>query len=223
MPGRGHLLRAEALEEDLPQSPAHRLRHSLERRARLLECATTAWNSFEAFVTIAAGLASDSVGLVAFGLDSCVEVFASLVVLWQLRRSGDARRTRRAMRLIAAAFFFLAGYLAVHGVRTLIVGQEPSPSWIGLAFLAVTVVVMVLLAWGKRTTGRRLGNEPMVANAEMTLLDGGLAAATLVAVFIAVETRLHWVDPVAAALVAVLALGLGRRAWRSVSRVALSG
>jgi divalent metal cation (Fe/Co/Zn/Cd) transporter len=213
MPGRGDLFRAEVLEEDLPQPTPARVRQSWERRARLLEYATTVWNSLEAVVTIAAGLASHSLGLVAFGLDSCVEVFASLVVLWQLRRSDDPRRTRRAMVLIGAAFFFLAAYLTAHGVHTLLVGRQPSPSPLGSAFLAATVVAMLLLAWGKHTSGARLGNKPMVTNAEMTLLDSGLAAATLLAVLIAVETELHWVDPLAAIVVAVLALWLGQRAW----------
>ena len=189
-------------------------RRHLERRARLLEYGTTAWNSTEAVITIATGLATHSLGLVAFGLDSCVEVFASLVVLWHLRGSGsDRRRSQRAMRLIAAAFGLLALYLGIAAVHSALKGAEPTRSWLGLAFLAVTVVVMVLLAWGKRVTGVELGNQPLIANAAMTLLDGGLAAGILVAVYLAVEFGWWWADALAAGIVAVVALREAVQAW----------
>src|SRR5207245_96339 len=116
-------------------------RRALERRARLLEYITTAWNSMEAVIAISTGLAAHSLGLVAFGLDSCVEVFASVVVLWHLRgRHDDDRRSKQAMRLIGGAFAFLAAYLGVEAGRTLIRGAEPARSWLGLVFLAITVV-----------------------------------------------------------------------------------
>src|SRR3954470_8124503 len=79
---------------------------ALARRARWLEYATTAWNSLEAVVAISTGVAGHSLALVAFGLDSCVEVLASVVVLWHLGgapEEADPARAQRAMRLIAVA------------------------------------------------------------------------------------------------------------------------
>jgi divalent metal cation (Fe/Co/Zn/Cd) transporter len=190
-------------------------RERLERRARLLEYATTVWNSTEAVITIATGLAAHSLGLIAFGLDSCVEVFASVVVLWHLRGGGDDEvRSRRAVRLIAIGFAVLAFYLGAAALHSWFSGAEPKRSWLGLGFLAATVVVMVLLAWAKRVTGTSLGNQPLVANARMTLLDGGLAAGILVAVFLAVEIGWWWADGLAAGLVAVVAAREAVDGWR---------
>ena len=190
-------------------------REAVEQRARVLEYTTTAWNVVEAIVAISTGIAAGSLGLVAFGLDSCVEVFASIVVLWHLRgHHDDGARSRRAMRLIAGAFALLAAYLGFQAARTLVGGAEPSRTWVGLVFLAATVVVMVLLAWGKRRAGHELGNEPLITNATMTLLDGGLAAATLVAVFVAVEFGWWWADAAAAGVVAIVAAREAITTWR---------
>jgi divalent metal cation (Fe/Co/Zn/Cd) transporter len=154
----------------------------LQRRGRRLEYATTVWNCTEAIVAIVTGLAANSLALVAFGLDSCVEVFASVVVLWHLGgadEEADPRRARRAVRLIAAAFAVLGLYLLAQAVRGFVTRITPESSPLGTAFIAATVVVMFSLAWGKRRTGRALASRPLVADASMTFIDGCLAAGVL--------------------------------------------
>ena len=143
-------------------------RAELQKRARWWEYATTVWNTSEIFVTIGLGLAAHSLALIAFGLDSCVEVFASLVVLWHLGgdpESADPDRARRALRLIGAAFGLLALYLTVDAINGLATHHLSDSSPFGMGFVAVTVVVMFVLAWGKRRTGEALDNRPLIANA----------------------------------------------------------
>jgi len=188
----------------------------LERRGRRLEYATTAWNCLEAVVAIATGVASGSLALVAFGLDSCVEVFASIVVLWHLGgapEEADPGRARRAVRLIAGAFAFLGVYLLVQAVRGFVTHNTPDSSLIGTAFIAATVVVMFALAWGKRRTGRALENRPLIANASMTFIDGCLATGVLVALLADRVFGWWWADPLAAAIVGLVALNEARDNW----------
>jgi divalent metal cation (Fe/Co/Zn/Cd) transporter len=188
----------------------------LERQGRRWEYATTGWNSLEAVVAISSGLAAHSMGLVAFGLDSCVEVFASLVVLWHLGGANEQlnpARAHRAMRLIAVAFAALAVYLTGDAIHGLLAQTHPASSPVGMAFMAATVAVMFVFAWGKRRTGLALGNRPLVANASMTLLDGCLAASILAALILDSAVGWWWTDPLAAGLVAVVALNEAREAW----------
>jgi divalent metal cation (Fe/Co/Zn/Cd) transporter len=189
---------------------------ALSRRARRLEYGTTGWNSLEAVVAITTGLASHSLALVAFGLDSCVEVLASLVVLWHL--GGDAEdvdpgRAQRAMRLIAGAFGLLGVYLLVDAVRGLVTRSVSEPSGAGIVFMAATVVVMLGLARGKRRTGLALDSRPLIANASMTLLDGCLAAGVLVALMADRLAGWWWADPLAAGVVGLIALNEARENW----------
>lgn len=191
-------------------------RGPLERRGRRLEYGTTTWNSLEAIVAISTGVASHSLALVAFGLDSCIEVFASVVVLWHLggaAEEADPGRTRRAMRLIGAAFAVLGVGLAVGSVRGVLGGTESTPSVVGTAFMGATVAVMFSLAWGKRRTGAALKNRPLLANASMTLIDGCLAAGVLVALGVDRVAGWWWADPLAAGIVALVALNEARASW----------
>jgi divalent metal cation (Fe/Co/Zn/Cd) transporter len=189
----------------------------LERRGRRLEYATTVWNCLEAIVAVSTGLAANSLALVAFGLDSCVEVFASIVVLWHLGgapEEADPARAHRAVRLIAGAFAFLGVYLLVQAVRGFVTRITPGSSLVGTVFIAATVVVMFMLAWGKRRTGRSLGNRPLIANASLTFIDGCLATGILAALLADRLFGWWWADPLAAAIVGLVALNEARENWR---------
>ena len=114
------------------------------------------------------------------------------------------------MRLIGSAFVVLSVYLLGSGVRGLAVHERPEASPVGAAFMAATVAAMFTLAWGKRRTGRALGNRPLIANASMTFLDGCLAAGIFIALILDTTAGWWWTDPLAAALVAVVALNEAR-------------
>lgn len=179
----------------------------LLRRGLLLEWLTIAWNAVEVFVTVGLGVAAGSLALVAFGLDSVIELFASLVVIWQLRGDqADSDRVRRALRLVGVAFLLLGLFLVTVAAVRLAAGSRPDESPVGIAYLAATTVVMVALARLKDTTGRRLGNRTLRAEARVTALDAGLAAGILAALATNSLWGWWWADSLAAGAVGVLAL-----------------
>src|SRR5438309_1178177 len=96
-----------------------------------LEVLTVGSNAVEALVAIGAGVAAGSVALVAFGLDSVVEVSAALVVLWQFFGVPEDRE-RRALRLIGGCFFALAAYVTLSSLYDLATRAEPEASTIGI-------------------------------------------------------------------------------------------
>jgi divalent metal cation (Fe/Co/Zn/Cd) transporter len=192
------------------------------RLGRVLQWVTIVWNGFEVFVTIGLGLAAGSLALIAFGLDSLVEVFASAVVVWHLHPGDPSRqplRDRRAGRLVAVAFAALAAYLFGAGVRALLIQQQPDASPFGIAYLGVTALVMFSLAGVKRRVGRKLHSEPFLAEAAMTRLDGGLATSILVALVLNLTLAWWWVDPLAAALIGVVAATEAWQGWAQANRV----
>src|SRR5947209_11131639 len=114
---------------DEPRPPGASQR--LEQLGSRLQWATIAWNTIEVFVTIGLGIAAGSLALIAFGLDSLVEVFASLVVIWHMtpgEGGHDARRDGRALRLVSVAFGVLTAYLLVAGIRQLVLHEQPDSS-----------------------------------------------------------------------------------------------
>ena len=199
----------------MSETGADRVR--LQRRALRLEYATIVWNVGEAVLTIGLGIAAGSLALIGFGTDSIIEVFASSVVVWHVR-PGHAvdhpERTRLALRLVAAAFFVLALVLAVVALRDLVTGRRAGESPFGIAYLAVTAVVMFGLAVAKRRTAERLGSAPLRSEASMTFLDGILSTLTLTGLALNAVAGWWWADPTAALIVAIAAANEGRENWK---------
>ena len=171
----------------------------------------------EVVVTISLGVQAGSLALVAFGLDSVVEIFASTVVIRNLhdeRHDPGDRRVHRSLRLIAVAFWVLAAFLTVMSVRGLSRGDRPDSSPLGVAYLSLTAIVMFGLARLKRVTADELQSEPLRAEAAMTLLDGCLSTGVLTALVLNAAVGWWWADATAALLVAGFAINQGVEHWR---------
>jgi len=196
-------------------------RDALEIRGLRLEYATIAWNAVEMVIAIGLGIAAQSLALVAFGLDTMVELFASGVVVWHLRHPGrdSDRVTAKALRLVAGAFFVLAAVVTIGAVSALATSSAPDESPLGIAYLAVTAAVMLSLGALKRTTGRRLGSEPLAAEARMSIIDAALAVGVLLGLAANTLFGWWWADPIAALLVAVAALREGRENLEEASEL----
>lgn len=186
----------------------------LGRRARCLAGASVAYNVVEGVVAIAAGAAAGSVALVGFGLDSMVEVSSGLVIVWQFSHRVPQAREQRALRVLAIAFFALAAYVGAESVRALVNGSQPGPSAVGVALAIASLVVMPVLSWAQRRTGRALGSRAVVADGTQTLLCTYLSAVLLVGLVLNSTLGWSWADPVAGLVIAAVAAREGVQAWR---------
>jgi divalent metal cation (Fe/Co/Zn/Cd) transporter len=199
-------------------APAHgEDRETLMRRARLLAWGGNAWHVLEFAIAIAAGVTAGSIALIGFGLDSLIEVTAGTVIVWRFsgRRIADPLRAeRRAQQLIALSFVVLAGYIAVEATRDLIAGSHADPSWVGIGLAAVTAVTMPLLARAKRRVGHQLGSSATVSESAQTQLCAYLSVALLVGLGANAVFGLWWADPLAALVIAAVAVREGRQSWR---------
>ena len=171
----------------------------------------------EVVVTIALGVQARSLALVAFGLDSVVEIFASTVVIRNLadrRLDPGDRRVHRSLRLISLAFWLLAAFLGVASVRGLVIGIRPASSPLGIAYLALTAAAMFGLSVLKRRTALQMRSETLLAEASMTFLDGCLSSSILLALVLNTALGWWWADALAALAVAGFATAEGIRHWR---------
>ena len=194
-------------------SAAHRSR--LERRARLLAWGGIAWHVVEFAIALVAGLAAGSIALIGFGADSLIEALAGFVVLWLFTgaRIGSPAAERRAQQAIAISFFVLAAYVSVESVRSLLGGDHPEASWVGIGLAAFTAATMPLLAHAKRRVGSRLSSSAAVKEASQAQLCAYLSIALLVGLGANALVGWWWADPLAALAVAAIALKEGRESW----------
>jgi divalent metal cation (Fe/Co/Zn/Cd) transporter len=181
-------------------------RARLLRRGFVLEYVTLGWNVAGIIVLAIAAVAARSVALAGFGLDSLIEIGASVVVIWELSGTGEQRQ-RSALRLIAAAFAVLAFYLAIQSTAVLIIGYHPHHSIAGIIWTAVTAAAMFALAAGKATTGTALGNPVLRTEGRVTLIDGILATAVLAGLALNAGLGWWWADPLAGYVLGFYAVG----------------
>jgi divalent metal cation (Fe/Co/Zn/Cd) transporter len=172
------------------------------RRGLRLNYVTLGYNVLEAGAALAAGVAAGSVSLLGFGIDSVVEVTASLAARWRLRTDADvvrrARAERRTHRVVGASFLALAAWVAYEAIETLWTRDAPAPSLPGVVVLALSVVVMPLLARAKRRVARSLDSAALRAEATQTSLCAYLSAIALAGVALNAVFGWWWADPVAA-------------------------
>jgi len=180
---------------------------------------TVAYNVAEGVVAIIVGLMAGLVSLVGFGLDSGIESASAVLVGLRLSarlRHGEAdeAKERRALKLVALTFFALAAYVTIEGVRSLVAGETPDGSTVGMALLALSIVVMPLLARAKRRVGEQLGGDPLIlADAAETRICVLLSISTLLGLVVFALTGATWVDPIAGFVIALFAIKEGREAW----------
>ncbi|HYK95474.1 MAG TPA: cation transporter [Candidatus Dormibacteraeota bacterium] len=176
-----------------------------EMRARRLLYATIAWNALTVLVSLPAAYVAGSVALGGFGLDSGIEVAASLVAVSALRAGASSRHTRN-VRLIRLAFVSIAAYLVVQAGFVLVTRAEPEGSPVGIVLLAATVVVMTTLAILKHRVGRELQNATVSAEARVTLIDSADSALVLLALVLNAAFGLWWADPLGGLFLAAYSL-----------------
>jgi divalent metal cation (Fe/Co/Zn/Cd) transporter len=188
----------------------------LAGRAKLLSWLSLAWMTVEGAVAISAGVVASSIALVGFGLDSAIEGFASLVIVWRFSgsRMFSARAEERAQKLVAIQFFLLAPYVGFESLRTLFGGERPDESWVGIALALSSVVLMPALGIAKQRIADQIGSAATKGEGRQNMLCAYLAAALLVGLVGNLLVGAWWLDPVVGLLIAAVAVKEGREAWR---------
>jgi divalent metal cation (Fe/Co/Zn/Cd) transporter len=210
-----HLLMASGLGlPGLRSGPTAERRRLLSRRIQLFVAATITYNVIEAAVALTEGARVSSTALVGFGLDSVIEVSSAAAVAWQFAGKDPEAREKVALRIIAFSFFGLAMYVTVDAVRSLLGMGEAQHSVVGITLAAVSLVVMPVLSWAQRRAGRELGSLSAVADSKQTLLCTYLSGVLLVGLLLNSLFGWSWADPIAAIVIAVIAVKEGINAWK---------
>jgi divalent metal cation (Fe/Co/Zn/Cd) transporter len=200
-----------------PGAPAHDadwLRAA--RRARLLSWVSLAWMGAEGAIAITLGVLAGSIALIGFGIDSVIEGFASLVIVWRFTGSRllSEHAERRAQKLVAIQFFLLVPYVAGEAIHKLVTGDQPETSWLGIALATTSLIGMPALGVAKRRLADTLGSVATRGEGTQNLLCAYLAGAVLIGLLGNALFGLWWLDPGAALVIAAVALKEGRESWR---------
>ena len=170
----------------------------------------------EGAIAITAGILAGSIALISFGIDSAIEGFASLIIVWRFTGSRllSHAAEERAQKLVAVQFFVLAPYVGYEAIHKLLTSEQPQTSWIGIALVTSSAIGMPFLGIAKRRLADKLGSVATRGEGTQNLLCAYLAVAVLVGLLGTALFGLWWLDPVAALVVAAVAVREGIQSWR---------
>src|SRR5215216_5481393 len=188
----------------------------LARRVKLLSWLSLLWMAVEGGVAIAAGIVAGSIALIGFGLDSAIEGLASVIIIWRFsgRRVFSHAAEQRAQKLVAAQFFLLAPYVGFESIKSLIGGEHPDVSWVGIGLAIGSVIFMPLLGIAKQRLADQLGSAATAGEGRQNMLCAYLASALLVGLVGNAAVGAWWLDPAVGLLIAAVAVKEGAEAWR---------
>jgi divalent metal cation (Fe/Co/Zn/Cd) transporter len=178
-----------------------------------LQSITLAWMLIECGVSGYAAWTAHSPAVLAFGVDSFVELLSAAVVLLQFT-PGFAISERKAARASAVLLFLLAFAVAVIAVLTLALRIEPRPSRAGIAITIAALIAMPVLAKLKRREARRIRNVALAADAVQSATCAYLAMTALAGLACNAAFHIPWLDSVAAFAAIPILIQEGRSAWR---------
>jgi divalent metal cation (Fe/Co/Zn/Cd) transporter len=195
-------------------------RAPLLRQAFRLEYATIGWMVIEAAVALWSGLSAGSVSLLAFGIDSLIELASAAVLIWrldlELRRSQrfTEQAERTASRIAGALLMALACYVVVAAGWKLATGTGQRFSLPGLVVTALAIPVMYVLARRKIAVADMLGSRAMRADAMESVACGWLSLVVVIGLLVQALTGAWWVDAVTSLGIVWFLIKESREAWR---------
>jgi divalent metal cation (Fe/Co/Zn/Cd) transporter len=188
----------------------------LAARVKLLSWLSLAWMTVEGTVAIAAGIVAGSIALVGFGLDSAIEGFASVIIIWRFtgHRVFSHAAEERAQKLVAIQFFLLAPYVGFESIKGLIAGDHPDVSWVGIGLAIASVTFMPMLGIAKQRLADQLGSAATAGEGRQNMLCAYLAGALLIGLLGNALVGAWWLDPAVGLLIAGVAVKEGAEAWQ---------
>jgi len=204
---------------DMAETSLHRA--GLVQEAFRLEYLTLAWMVIEAGVAIGAGVVAHSVTLVAFGIDSLIELASAMVLIWRLtvelrhNQSFAESVERRASRIGGALLFALAAYVVVAAGWSLWTRQGQEFSWPGLLVSLIAIPLMWVLSRRKLRLADALGSRALRADAAESIACGWLSFAVVIGLLAQLLLGAWWIDSVTSLVIVWLLVKEGREAWKA--------
>jgi divalent metal cation (Fe/Co/Zn/Cd) transporter len=183
---------------------------AVTRSALRVSLTSAVWTLLASAAAMAVGIANGALALVAFGVVQLFDFAADVVLVVHFRVGEAAAHLERVvLRIVASGLLALGTVTAIVSLLHLRAGEAPSGAMAGIVLAAVSVVVLTVLALRKRYVAARVPSRALRADANLTGVGATLAAVTVAGTSSAQAFDLWWMDPVAAIVIGIGAIGIG--------------
>jgi len=192
---------------------------TLVKQSMRTEYFSTGWMVFEFAVGLTAGLQAGSILLIAFGLDSFLEIIAGGTLIWRLRKEALGapqaeieRAEQRSSLVVGTVLLGLSVYVTVVSLFNLFTHQVANESPMGMAIAVASIILMPLLALRKRRLGQALSSPALVEDGMCNITCAYMAGTVLIGAVLTSLLNWWWADSVAAL---VLVYFIASEGWES--------
>ncbi len=191
----------------------------LYKRAFWLSLFTIFYNIIEGVVSMALGYADETLSLFGFGADSFIEVLSGIgiaIMITRIRRNPDSPRSRfeiTALKITGSGFYLLSAGLLAGIILNIIYKHKPETTIWGIVISLISIAVMIWLMNAKKSIGKKLHSEPIIADANCTRVCVYMSVVLLVSSLIYELTGFAYADAIGAAGLIYFSISEGREAF----------
>jgi divalent metal cation (Fe/Co/Zn/Cd) transporter len=184
---------------------------------------TIFYNAVEGLVSVYLGVQDEALTLFGFGIDSFIEVisgFGIMAMVLRIRQNPDTPRgkfERTALRITGWSFYLLAAGLLVNSIYNLYTGHKPESTLSGTVISLVSIAIMWALVTGKRRVGRVLDSEPILADANCTMVCIYMSVVLLASSLVYQFTGFGFVDSLGAVGLIYFSVNEGRESFEKAT------
>ena len=193
--------------------------HIFYKRAFWLSLFTIFYNIIEGVVSMALGYADETLSLFGFGADSFIEVLSGIgiaIMITRIRQNPDSQKSRfeiTALKITGTAFYLLSAGLLVGIILNIIYKHKPETTIWGIVISLISIAVMIWLMNAKKSIGKKLHSEPIIADANCTRVCVYMSVVLLVSSLVYEFTGFAYADAIGAAGLIYFSISEGREAF----------
>jgi len=200
----------------------------LYNKAYQLSLFTIFYNIVEGIVSMGLGYADETLSLFGFGADSFIEVISGIgiaIMILRIRKNPDSPKNKfeiSALKITGTAFYLLSAGLFAGIIINLINNHRPETTFWGVVISLVSIAVMLWLMYAKKSIGRKLHSEAIVADANCTRICVYMSVVLLVSSLVYELTGFAYADAIGAAGLIYFSVSEGKEAFEKVKGKACS-
>ena len=184
---------------------------------------TIFYNLAEGLISIFFGISDEALTLFGFGVDSFIEVMSGIGILAmviRIRQNPETPRTqfeKTALRITGTSFYLLIAGLAATAIYNIFTGHKPETTLPGLIISVISIAIMWALVRGKRKVGRVLNSQPILSDANCTMVCIYMSLVLLASSLIYELTGFGFVDSIGALGLIYFSYNEGKEAFEKAA------
>lgn len=174
------------------------------KKSLTIEYFSTGWMALEFIVGLYSGISAGSILLIAFGMDSMLELISGSTLIWRLKKEAAhppeaiEKAEKKSSLIVGTILLLLAIYVIFVSIYNLLTHQVADESISGILIAIASLILMPILAIQKRKSGKLIKSDALIEDGMCNITCAYMAATVLIGVIVTALFNLWWIDSVAA-------------------------